>query len=67
MFVVVHVKFYKHVGVNVEGIHYRIHRIRIEALLLQAIGGALIQIPKKLKMIFIQFYSFKISIRKSKN
>ena len=47
MFVVVPVKFYKLVGENVAGIHYRIHRIRIEALLVQAIGGALIQIPKK--------------------
>ena len=49
MFVVVPVKFDKRV-VNIAGIHYRIHSIGIEALLLKALGGApiiiiIIQIP----------------------
>ena len=48
-------KFDIRVGVNAAGIHYRMNSIWIYSLLLKALGGALIQIPKKLKMIFIQF------------
>ena len=44
------VKFDIRVGMNIAGIHYRIHSIGIEALLLKALGGApiiiiIIQIP----------------------
>ena len=53
MFVVVPVKFDERVDVNVEGIHYRINSIWIESVLLKALGGTLIKIPKMLKVVFL--------------
>ena len=49
MFVVAPIKFHIR-GVNIAGIHYQLHSIGIEALLLKALGGALTQIPKISKM-----------------
>ena len=60
MFVVVPFKFDKR-GVNIAGIHYRIHSIGIEGLL-KALRGTLTKITKKTKMIFVLFYIFQISI-----
>ena len=56
------VKFDIRVGMNIAGIHYRIHRIGIEPLLLKALGGALTQITKMSKMVFSLPSSFKISV-----
>ena len=53
MFVVVPVKFDERVDVNVEGIHYRIHSIGIEYIILKSLGGTLIKIPKMLKVVFL--------------
>ena len=53
MFVVVPVKFDERVDVNVEGIHYRIHSIGIEYVLLKSLGGTLIKIPTMLKVVFL--------------
>ena len=53
MFVVVPVKFDTRVGVNIAGIDYRINRIRIEFLRVKSLCGALIQIPKISKILFL--------------
>ena len=52
MFVVAPIKFHIR-GVNIAGIHYRIHSIGIEALLLKALGGALTQITKISNIVFL--------------
>ena len=49
MIVFMPVKFDKR-GVNIAGIHYQLHSIGIEALLLKALGGVLPQIPKISKL-----------------
>ena len=58
MSVVVPFKFDKR-GVNIAGIHYRIHSIGIEGLL-KALRGTLTKITKKTKMIFVLFYIFQM-------
>ena len=40
-------------GVNVAGIQYRVHSIGIGFLLLNALGGALTQITKISKIVFL--------------
>ena len=62
IFVVVPVKFDVRVGMNIAGIHYRIHSIGIEALLhRKALGGAYTN-SQNVKTVISSTYSLNISI-----